>query len=544
MSHFINIQYCYDFLINQIPSGLLIYAHIPTAFIALLFGIYLLSKSRSLSSSTLFIVCVSFAVWCLLDISTWFSFLGAENTMFTWSLLDFISLIFFFFSYYFLYTFTTGKDLPIWQKILGLCVLLPTAITTLLGLNLTSFDANTCEAVENELVTNYLFYAEAIFLAVVIIFTIGQYRRAPDPVAKRETLLAGIGVSLFLLFFFLAGLAASILINYENLAGYAYNFEIYGLFGMPVLLIYLGYLIVRYHAFDLRVFTAQALSVAIITLVATQYAFLSGTASIILNTINLVLVAIVSVYLTRNVKKEISLREELAVANEKQQGLIHFISHQIKGYLTKSKAAFSGILEGDYGQTSPGMNEMVKMALADNDEGVATIKSILDASNLKKGTTEYKHDSFDFRQMIENQIASHTKEAKDKGLSLEMNIGQNENYTFIGDAEQLGKHVIGNIIDNSIKYTQTGGLEISLSKKDGKILFSVKDTGVGISDEDKKRLFTEGGRGKDSVKVNVNSTGYGLFIAKEIVAAHGGKIWAESEGLGKGSTFFVELPAS
>ena len=80
-----------------------------------------------------------------------------------------------------------------------------------------------------------------------------------------------------------------------------------------------------------------------------------------------------------------------------------------------------------------------------------------------------------------------------------------------------------------------------MSKTDGKILFSVKDTGVGLSKEDKERLFTEGGKGKNSQKVNVDSTGFGLFIAKSIIEAHNGRIWAESEGEGKGSEFWVEV---
>ena len=75
------------------------------------------------------------------------------------------------------------------------------------------------------------------------------------------------------------------------------------------------------------------------------------------------------------------------------------------------------------------------------------------------------------------------------------------------------------------------------------IVLSVEDTGVGISDEDKARLFTEGGRGKESVKVNVNSTGYGLFFAKQLIDAHKGTVRAESDGPGKGSRFVVELPA-
>ena len=85
-------------------------------------------------------------------------------------------------------------------------------------------------------------------------------------------------------------------------------------------------------------------------------------------------------------------------------------------------------------------------------------------------------------------------------------------------------------------------MTVGLSKKDGKIILSIKDTGVGISEEDKTHLFTEGGRGKESLKVNVHSTGYGLYIAKGVVEAHHGRIWAESEGADKGSAFFVELP--
>jgi signal transduction histidine kinase len=62
-----------------------------------------------------------------------------------------------------------------------------------------------------------------------------------------------------------------------------------------------------------------------------------------------------------------------------------------------------------------------------------------------------------------------------------------------------------------------------------------------LTDSDKDKLFTEGGRGDDSVRINVNSTGYGLYIVKKIVENHNGKIWAESAGRGHGSKFFVEL---
>ena len=92
-----------------------------------------------------------------------------------------------------------------------------------------------------------------------------------------------------------------------------------------------------------------------------------------------------------------------------------------------------------------------------------------------------------------------------------------------------------------MKHTLKGSVTVALELKDKQILFSVKDTGGGITDEDKKVLWTEGGRGKNSLLKNANSTGYGLFTVKLIIEAHKGKVWVESEA-GKGAIFYVKLP--
>jgi signal transduction histidine kinase len=311
-----------------------------------------------------------------------------------------------------------------------------------------------------------------------------------------------------------------------------------------------AYAITRYKLFNIKVISTALVTFVLTIITFAEIIFADTPSLVIFRSSIFVLVLIFGINLIRGVVREVDQREkieklaaELELSNERQEGLIHFISHQIKGYLTKSKAAFATILEGDFGVAPPEMQNLVKTALEDNQEGVDTVMSILSAANLKKGTVAYKRESFDFQKVVVGQIEGHKKDAVNKGLTMETYIAPDENYQIIGDSDQISQHVIGNLIDNSIKYTLKGGLKISLSKKDGKITFSIKDTGVGITEEDKKRLFTEGGRGKESTKVNVDSTGYGLFIAKEIVVAHKGRVWAESEGPGKGSTFFVELPA-
>jgi signal transduction histidine kinase len=110
----------------------------------------------------------------------------------------------------------------------------------------------------------------------------------------------------------------------------------------------------------------------------------------------------------------------------------------------------------------------------------------------------------------------------------------------IGDESQL-RNAFKNLIDNSIKYTPQGSVSIDVKQQHDKVVFTIKDTGVGITPEDMAHLFTEGGHGKDSTKVNTDSTGFGLYIVKNIIEAHHGKVWVESEGAGKGSTFTVEL---
>lgn len=237
------------------------------------------------------------------------------------------------------------------------------------------------------------------------------------------------------------------------------------------------------------------------------------------------------------------LKQELEVINKQQENLLHFISHEIKGYLTKSEAGFAAITEGDYGAISDQLKTMSTAALADVRKGVATVMDILDAANLKKGTVTFKKTAFDFRVAVQTIVAEQQAAAREKNLTIDVQVAEGK-YRMEGDEEKIREHVIRNLIDNAIRYTPKGTVHVELSDGDGKIHFSVKDSGVGITPEDMKNLFTEGGHGKDSIKVNVHSTGYGLFIAKEVVEAHGGKIWAESEGQGKGARFVVEFPTT
>jgi signal transduction histidine kinase len=126
---------------------------------------------------------------------------------------------------------------------------------------------------------------------------------------------------------------------------------------------------------------------------------------------------------------------------------------------------------------------------------------------------------------------------------LQLTFESNLNEAFVKIDKVRFAQVIQNLIDNAIKYTPQGFVKVSLEKKQNEILISVIDTGIGMSKELQQKLFGQFVR-DPSIKREIRGTGLGLYIAKYIVEAHHGKIWAESEGIGKGSRFFVSLPIS
>lgn len=244
--------------------------------------------------------------------------------------------------------------------------------------------------------------------------------------------------------------------------------------------------------------------------------------------------------LARLYKQVDKLNHELEIANDGQSNLIHIINHQIKGYLAKARNIFSELSSSDYGKIPEQAKPMLEEGFRSMTEGVDFVKDFLDAANIDQGSFEYNMEELDFKSLVETVAENEKSSAEEKNLSFKLEVAEGD-YKLKGDKVQLGQ-AVRNLIDNSVRYTPKGGLTASLVCSNGKVLLTVKDTGVGLDDELKPRLFSKGARGKDSIKINVNSTGFGLAFVKAVVEAHRGRVWAESPGVGQGSTFFMELP--
>jgi|GEM_PF-7058581 len=546
-----NLQYCKD-IVDSMMSFIL-YAHIPSAVVALIVGSYVLYKTRLLAGRVLFALAIVFSLWVGLNLSVWLWYGQASSLMSAWSVLVLLASVMFILVFYFVYVLVFDKNMPVWMFAIWSIILLPILFFTPTHLNLMGFDIRDCVAVENTVFTNYYF---AIGILVALLLPIIGYigwRRVPSG-RKAGIPMAIAGAELFLLAFFTTSMVAQYLVDNNIISDF--GLELYGIISMSVFMAFLAYVIVKYEEFKIKVIATQALMIAIAILIATGFTFVQGTTGYVLVTVTLTLVTIAGVLVVRSVKGEISEREKserlaqslkianeaLEAANKWKESLIHAMNHQIKGYLGVARNVFAELLTTDYGQMPEQSKPIVTHGFEEMGKGVEYVQGILNSISAQNGMLLYNMKPVDLKSLISDLVSQQKEVAEKASLSFESTIADGD-YTISGDVTKL-EEAFKNLITNAILYNNpNGSVAVSLSHTDGKVLFAVKDTGVGISKEDQERLFKPGGMGKDSIKHNANASGYGLAFVEPVIKEHQGKIWYETE-VGKGTTFFVELPMS
>ena len=169
----------------------------------------------------------------------------------------------------------------------------------------------------------------------------------------------------------------------------------------------------------------------------------------------------------------------------------------MKGFLTKDANAFAALSDGDFGVLPRSLKPFVEQALQQSRNGESSVTDILKASNLKKGTVTYAKEPFDLKALVAEVVEKAKQAAEQKGLVLSFAVDESS-YQMVEDRVQNSDHVLRNLIDNAINYAPSGSIIVSLKKENGKIIFAVKDTGVGITEEEEASLFSGAPHGKDS----------------------------------------------
>ncbi len=328
-----------------------------------------------------------------------------------------------------------------------------------------------------------------------------------------------------------------------------------------------SYSIYKHRLFNVKV-AATAILVFLLSLLTFTEIILSTSLSLIIyRSAVFLFVLFFGILLIKSVLREVSQREkienlatqlavtndELKTANAKLQELdkmktefVSMATHQLRSPLTAIKGYASLILEKSFGEVEEKVRGAVDVIFQSSQKLVHVIEDFLNITRIELGTMKYEQIEFDFKQMAEVVAKELKVNVEKKGLKFDFEAEEGD-YKLAGDSGKLAQ-VVGNLIDNAIKYTPTaaaaGGanwIKVALAHVGSKIRLTVSDSGAGIPAEVIPKLFQKFIRAEGAGKLNITGTGLGLYVAKQIVEGHGGKIWAESEGAGQGSQFIVEI---
>lgn len=422
-----------------------------------------------------------------------------------------------------------SKDLPVWHRY----VLLPLAFFTS-SLLLVPFVFNkVSDLIKVDEVVNPE-QSQGIILAGIVTFSFfasGLYvlfRRIYETKGdeRRQVVLMLTGMSLtaglLLLFSFVLP------IGFKN-----FDFVPYGaLFIFPVI-VFTAYAIYLVELFHVKNIFAGLFTFFLCVMSLVELIFAETVEQVIMRVAVFFLTLIVGIQLVKNTF-------EIEMANEQKSELMSFATHEIRTPLTVMRGYATMLLDGDKGEISPRVRDLLQKIMISGNDVITLLSLYLDKSKVELGQIEYIKSTFDINGVINDILSTFQINADQKGVALTKSLDTTEKNIVYCDQQKI-KEVLVNVIDNALKYTQKGSINVMVRKEKGNVIIKVSDTGVGIKPATIPHLFKEFSRA-DLKKVNILGSGIGLYLAKRFIEVHKGRIWAESEGEGKGSQFFIVLP--
>ena len=521
-----------------------------TAFVSLFFGVSVYSKERT-SKINLFWFLVSLAtgVWSI----GLFGVVFFSNKSYAWIsqyVLDiggiWIPIFFFNFILYVL-----GKKLMktrLFSFIIGL------------ALSALSFTALFKLDISPKFNLNYwidpgklYFLFPLVFLFFVGLsmgFVLREYHKTTDKIFKRQLL--------YILLTQIVGFGGGL----TNFFPQLFNIYPFGNYLVVFYVVFMSYAALKYRLFNIKVIATELLTLAVWIFLLLKFALSQTMQEFIINGSLLVVIVFLGSLLVKSVIREVEQRKQMEILNEKVQRaymlekkarteiekiteaktqFIMATQHHLRTPLTSMIGYLDLIFGGTYGKVSAKLKNPLEKFQVSTRRLIRVVNTLLDISQFQLGKEVVSlQPGIVFDDLVREVIEELDFESRNKGLYLKYNK-TGEIPLIKADPEKL-KVALFNVIDNAIKYTKEGGITVTLQKAGNKARLTVKDTGIGLDPAKAKVLFDSAFvRGKEAKKVHGFGRGIGVYITGHIIKAHNGKIWAESQGSGKGTTFFVEL---
>ncbi len=239
---------------------------------------------------------------------------------------------------------------------------------------------------------------------------------------------------------------------------------------------------------------------------------------------------------------------ELERANKKIQELdaiksefVSVAAHQLRTPLTGIKWSYLALLEKATGPLNPEQKKIVEEGLEAIDYAIDTTNDLLNTARLEEGKTTINPEEQLIGPVIEEILKQHEPVIKEKKIKTNIDFPFSSPLSLKFDKEKISI-VFDNIFANAVKYTPEGGsIDLKVFREKDKVIFKIKDSGIGIPKAELEKVFSKFFRAKNAVSFQTSGSGLGLYVAKNIVEKHGGEISLESEE-SAGTTVTFSLP--
>lgn len=227
--------------------------------------------------------------------------------------------------------------------------------------------------------------------------------------------------------------------------------------------------------------------------------------------------------------------------NEQQDSFLNAVTHELKTPIASIRLYLETLQSRQLDE--PQRREFYRIMLCDTDRLLGTVEQVLKAGEVRHRSDRKNWQEVDFSELVRNTLELTRLRHHLRPEELRLGTAPQEGILIAGNPEEIGT-VILNLFDNAIKYSgENKDIVVDVRTPDiDTVLLCVQDRGIGIPHGELKRIFNRFYRAANPVAGQVKGTGLGLFIVRSVARRHGGDVYAESEGQGRGSTFTVRLP--
>ncbi|MCK5112194.1 MAG: PAS domain S-box protein, partial [Thermoplasmatales archaeon] len=239
----------------------------------------------------------------------------------------------------------------------------------------------------------------------------------------------------------------------------------------------------------------------------------------------------------RDISERKKIERELKQSEKLRTEFMNIAAHELKSPVTPIKG-YLELIESDK-DADEKIRNWARIGMRNAERLMHLINDILDVSRLDTDTMRFNMEKCDLTEIFDDAIEDIEPDIENKNLIFIKKIPENLS-KIVCDKYRLSQ-VLKNLLGNSIKFTDYGSITLMAEEKEKHLFIYVEDTGIGISSDETKRIFTKFYQAYTGEDRKNEGTGLGLFICKEIVKKHNGEIWAESK-VGKGCKFTIKLP--